>query len=134
MQGTLIGLRLDLGMFMKSGSPEPSPISSRMLLQPNSTRLQWFMDSNVSPLPPPQPRGAWLREVQRGPLMMVPYLAYVFGQVMFAGRGAIGYEFNGEHDEGFVLYLLVEDTDRQACESLADAEEVWVRCRPGKWA
>lgn len=86
-----------------------------------------------SPLPPAAPKGGWIRNVPRGPIAFMPYLVYIYGQVLFNNRGALGYEFLGNGDEGFVLYLKVEPDDRIKCESLFDTDEVWIRLRPRGW-
>lgn len=68
--------------------------------------------------PPPIPAG-WCRSEESVP----PSLAYIYGQVLLNGRGAIGYL--NEKDQ-FVLYLEVEKQDTDHSLYLDEIKEIWV--------
>ena len=80
--------------------------------------------------PPPVPPTFWIRSVERGPIQYMPYLVYVYGQLMWNSRGEIGYEWRADNNgDGFLLHLKITPTDVENCESLQDAEEIWIRLR-----
>lgn len=51
-----------------------------------------------------------------------PFLAYVYGQVMFNERGLVGFH---REDDCLILYLKVDQND-QLRPMLGDVSEVWI--------
>lgn len=61
----------------------------------------------------------------------MPYLPYIWAQVVLCGRGELCYQLEDKngHGDGFLLHLTIEQLDREQCESLSDKEEIWIRVR-----
>ena len=79
--------------------------------------------------PPPVPKGVWTSNVPYSAIQ-IPYIPYVFAQVVYASRGEVGYEWEVvEEKDGFLLHLKIEPLDRENCESLYDVEEIWLKLR-----
>ena len=90
------------------------------------------MEFKAGPIIPPSiPPSNWISPIHsnthRIQLIQHPYLIYVYGQVMYGGRGSIGYEFKNGNEDGFLLYLEIEPRDKDMCPTLAEVECVWLR-------